>query len=377
MGNTELDIIRGRFGAVSFDYRLHLSNIRGDELQLLPAWDGAFDLSNFRDETWQLSVDIRATDALDPFNDYVKLIVTATSGGRSAAWPMGLYRFRVPDEEMLETRRDWNLKGYSPEMIVMDDYPQSLYEVPAGRGVLAECRSILVGMGVPSYRIAFPPHDKALRNPYSVEPLVDAESQGRWLRIINNLLGAGSFYALTTDREGRFTTRLMEDLTTRNPDFIYGPGGDGMLIPPISNSWDDTRFGNKVVVVTEDTQEMPPMYAVAINNDPDSPASVDRIGVKAKDPIRVSATTDQAALQRLADGYLQAYSSYHRNTTFQFKADPRRCQHEVCKIAGIDIDPALGSLMDNHRVNNFSWNLKHPAEPMQMEIAKVDKIGGP
>lgn len=378
MASTYLD---GSQGPITFDYALYLSNIRGEELTRLKAWQGTVEMSNFRDEAWTLDLTMPATDALNPISDWVLVVITASAGGTTESFPFGLYRFKVPNVDMLETRSTWNLTGYSGEMVPLGDAFPRRYNKPPGTGVLAASKAILQDLGFPNRMIDFPPlsQDQTLRNWMRLSPVQDA-SKMKKLRIINKLLGAGGFTALQARADGRLHTRDIEELDQRDPDFIYGPNGDQMVLPPIRHAWTDDRFANMVTVISGDTQDETPMFAVAKNLNPNSLGSIPVLGrTVAKEPIRVATTTSQERLDRRARGLLQQFSGFNRNVSLTIKPDPRRDILEVGRLAGFGRAEfwglTLGDLNTNYRVNNFRWSLEPEAtHPMEMELSKVDKV---
>lgn len=376
-----VSVLTGLRGPIRFDYGLYLSNVRGEELTFLRTISGTVDMSNFRNEAWQLQLKMPATDALNPLSDYVLVTIKATAGGYSEYYPFGLYRFRVPQADLLEGRAEWDLTGYSLEMLVADDEFEAGYEAEPGAGCLAEAKQILIDQGIPADRIDFPPdsEDETLEKGLVVD-VFGGEEDGSKLKIVNALLNAGNFYSLSVHADGRLTTRPQDDLAQQEPDFIYGPGGDPMVLPPVVNSWDnDERFANRVIVRVTDTKFDPPLYAVAENHRPNSIGSIENLSRVVTETISRETVANQNALNRYARGQLQSFSGFRRNVTLALKPDPRRGVLEIGELRGIgDLstpDMPLGTIDDIYRVNNLSWNLDPgQAQPMQMELSKVDEV---
>lgn len=361
---------------VALRYRLFLSNASGERLQEIKGIEGAtVDLSNFRDSTWGLGLTMRATDALDPFTDYVMPVCEVKlETGEWQDFPLGLYRFDLGRSmRHLEHMSTWNLTGYSREALLLKDMAVEGYSVAAGQGVLAEVRNVLAAQGVPALMINLPPssEDKVLPEGMYFDPSQDAQGS-YWLRIVNALLRAGGFSAIQTDAQGRFVAYKEGDALDSLPEVSYGTGGDfePMVTGEIGDDYDDERFANRVVVYSADLQVTPPIYAVAENRDPNSKGSIQEVGPVLKE-IRQQAITSAQEAQALADAELQRSSGYLRKLGISTLPDPRRGPGENYALDLIGKDATIDG---RWQVVSWSLPLSDPPTKMDHSLSRLERV---
>lgn len=345
-------ILAGKSGPIEYDYKLYRSNIRGHQLDELPALDGAaITLSNYRDHTWEITLPMPETPLLDYFKDFVKAVILLKDAAADEwiRFPMGLYRFFSPEGTDSPLMTTWNLVGKSPEALLLERgaHGQGGYKVAAGAGVLAAVRIILVSQGIPDARINFPTEDKFLATPMFFDPYQDA-ARCYWLRICNALLTAGGFYALYTDAEGNFTTKDIESLRDREPAVTYGtePHTEQLITGQISWVYDDEAFANRTVVYAGDPNQGTPVTAVAelhstpitppnswttILADPDSRVSIEALNgrISQKDPVVLQNIISQNEAFRLARRNLRIASGLNHKLSVPTAPDPRRGPREI------------------------------------------------
>jgi hypothetical protein len=334
------EILEGLRGTIEYEPKLYRSNIEGEKLEELETIDEAtFDLSNFRDNTWELNLSMRDAARLDVWKDYVKLEMTVAAGGESITRDFGLYIFDVPSGFDSPMALHYTLTGQSPEILLMGGTAQFGYSVAAGTGVLAAVRNILINEedatipgGIPPGRLHLPPEDQdvALTRRFFADPFVNAEDT-RWLRIVNQLLAAGGFYALYTTNEGRFATKKIPATDRLERDLTYGtePETDRIITSdtiPFEN--DQENFANRVIVQSGDPTEAASI-AYAENHDPNSPVSRENYGRwKQQDPVVLPNFVTAAEAQLLANAALRRASGLNSirqfETNFDIRVRPRQ-----------------------------------------------------
>lgn len=324
--------LAGAKGRVRIEHRLLRSNLSGEELgELGGAWEASASMNNNRDTTWELSLEMEKAPGFDPRLDWVKAVADLVlPDGRARRYPLGVYRFAQEEITHGETRSDWSLTGYSGEMMLLRYEPETAYLARKGQGVLALVRQILTGVfGVPPALIRFPLVDEPLQTDLLFDPASqDAGEEGFWLRVVNELLAAGGFYALKCGADGTWFTLELEALDGRAPDLVYEEGPHGLLSGDLSDSRDMGRFANIVIAISEDPDQEPPISAVARNENDTSPYSVGRYGPVSK-KIRRPTFTSKIAAERAAKEELSRSTARYRTVSFGSFPDPRVAPRQV------------------------------------------------
>ncbi len=338
-------ILQGFRGPRHYTFKLYRSDKNGVEGEEISGVRGArISLSNFRDHTWELQLPVSAAAEIDFLTDFVKVVVGLWdySIGDYQYFPMGLYYFNAPEGEDNPLGTDYSLTGKSLEAILMDSSAYLGYRVNAGTGVLSAAKAILVSRGFSSDRIDFPPtsQDKTLPQPMFFDPFQDADSV-RYLRIVNALLAAGGFYALYTDKEGKFRTKAIPSLPKKAGDAKYGTTGSGfekMLVGTSPWSIDDENFSNSVVVQSGDANQQF-LIARAENHDPNSRVSIEALlaagrgdGRVQKEPFVLQQLATTAEAQALALEILRRESGMNLTRTITTFFDPRRDARETYEL---------------------------------------------
>lgn len=389
----DADILEGRYGNPVLRYRLFRSDNAGEELEeITDHSDASVSMSNYRDHRYELSfgvqgvVDLR--EVLDPFRDYVKADARLWDplGQEWKDYPLGLYRLWGPEAEHNREGTTWTLTGRSPETNLIRESAHLGHAVGPGTGVLAEATAILRARGVPGHMISFPPpgEDRELGTGMYFDPRANPD-QTPWLRVINRLFAAGGFHALYTDAGGRFTTRRLTDRADREPQVLYSSRrgssgalrGELLVVEDLRDSFDDDRFANRVIVMSEDVNTSPPIYVIAENNDPNSPASIPSIGVFQKDPITLQNVASRDVAEDHAREALARSSGFNHQLAFSTVPEPRRGPWEVYEL---DILNDHGAVVAEGNWFVTGWTLplsggESPGEAMTHEVSTVEDAG--
>src|SRR5215207_3290199 len=325
----ERGILTGAFGQIEYDFHIYRSNILGENLEELGTVENAsFSLDNHRDHTWELNLPMQAVMYFDILSEWAKLEVHARAAGYEVIRPFGHYFFDErsgADTPMFER---WELKGKSAEARLMGSTAHAVYAAPAGTGVLAAVKAILLAQNVPSSMILFPGTDQdvPLATAIYFDPFQNAQDT-RWLKICNQILAAGGFIALFTDNEGRMTTRKINPANQLEADITYGTTAesDNMIVSEeIPYSYDDENFANRVVVYSGDPSEAA-SFGVAENHDPNSRVSYERLGQRwvQRDAIELPSLVSPAEAQQVALQALRLASGMNLIRTFETNFDTR------------------------------------------------------
>lgn len=359
-----------------YRYRLWRSDISGTKIEELSSIETAsVSLSNYRDHTWELTLPVREAErsGLNLFGGYVRAEVLLRDAFYRAAerwlsFSMGLYRFDFPRGSDSPVERTYDLTGKSLEALLLQDMAHEGYLAPTGSWVLGTVRQILMDWGVPSGRINFPPasEDKQLTSDAFFDPYQDA-SGCYWLRICNSLLASGGFYALYTDRDGRFVTKEIESgLSTESVFYGTTEDSERLITDEIGWEYGDESFANRVVVYSGDPNEATPVVGIAENNDPDSPISIPNYGVVQREPVTMQNIVSEAEANKIALAQLRLATSLHLTLNVSTLPDPRRGPREVYRLDARKPDGTV--LWDGlWRVTN--WTLPLNRSGMTHEIS--------
>jgi hypothetical protein len=381
-----LSTLTGERGAVVIRTRFYRSNISGEKVsEFGGVMSAVVQMSNFRETAWTLSMELDKNlsglfpgmPGTDMLEEYVMPVIEVLVDGQWLEFPQGLYLMRLPKRQHEETFSAYAYEGESLETILLADFPEDGYEVAAGTGCLEAVRDILTDRGVAAHRINFPSTDKFLSSTMTWEISADGQESSHWLGISNAILSAGGFYSLKTTAAGLFYTRDIEDLSARGADVAYGPQFEPMLLAPVNDDFEDVRFANKVVVISTDVEQEPPIVAVAENHDPNSPASRENLGRwETAEPYRLGHIVSQVEAAALARGYLQARSSLYRKLQLSTLTDPRRDVQEVYELGWVRSHDREDEeiLEGTWSVINRSQSLGDPPGLTTHEVSRIEQI---
>jgi hypothetical protein len=368
-------MLSGERGELQYEPRLWLSNIYGEELTELPGVISAtVGLSNYRDNTWELQLQVEVSDAFDPARDYV--LATLDVGTERDSWkryPLGLYRFDLPKGRDEPEGSFWDLSGYSLEWLLMRRTAIDGFTIAPGGSVFAAIQRILALNGIPSTRLTMPPgaQDKTLRDGAFFDPVKDSDGS-MFIRIVNQICSMSGFGAIQTTARGQFFLNPIVSLDNKHPSVHYGPrehgGSDMILYEALNREVDYNRFANEVLVYNTSTttamdSTVPPIKAVARNESEDSPVSIPNLGYTVTKTIQLDDIADQASASVLARAELVRSSAYHSKRTIHTIPDPRRGPDEAYELEAystLDIPILEG------KWQVVSWQLPLSPDPSQM-----------
>lgn len=326
---TEALMLSGERGSINYKPYLFLSNINAEEVGELPGVMGAeVNLSNYRDHTWELSLECEDSDAWNPLSDWVlaAMDISTAMDPVPIRYYLGLYRFFLPEADDQPEGRYWTLSGQSPEMLLASDVAVSGWRVAAGANVMDAVRDLLTSVGIPASRITLPPSTKTIPNGLYFDPIKDGE-KAKKIRIVNHLLSIAGYEAIQTTKRGQFFAVESQPLSKREPTVHYGDEHDDMIlrvgIPRRANT---DRFANEILVTSQDPNQDPRIFAVARDTDPNSPISVlpSGLGYSVTEHITRPTLTDQETADRIAATELERSAAYQEVRTIQTMLDPRR-----------------------------------------------------
>jgi hypothetical protein len=395
MAYTEAElsgILQGWYGGAHIRFYLFESTIYGDKGPMI---DGVEEiqitLSNFNDWSWELSCTVTDNRSFNFDTGYAKAEcwVCITDSPNPDDWhkfPMGLYRFQSPTGQH-DNASTWQLTGVSLEALVLGDSEPRGFYVPANSDIIAQCRLILMTMrpAIPASRIDLPKEASPVTLPNATyfDPINDTEGTYK-LRIINTLLNAGGYYSLYTTGEGKFTTRkIVEDI--HEPSTVFYSTGDiahyerkGLVLAPqrmvktepVTDDYNEEEFANRIVVISGDTNENPPIYAIVENNDPTDPLSIPNFGrIVQPEPLTLQTVASSAEAYLVGLAALARARGRYRSVSFQTSPDPRRGLKERYRMY-VKLPSGQVAVAGKWRV--LGWTISD--EGMTHEIARIEHV---
>lgn len=262
------------------------------------------------------------------------------------SWPLGVFLPNVPTQTFEGGQRLFDVELLDKAVILDGDSFGSTFGVEAGSSVSAAVRDIIASTG--EFPAGIEDTDDLLLTS------IESEPDDSKLAIINNLLGAANYFSLHTGGNGGFraTPYVRPALRPVMAEFVDGEGGvQALYVPEFSREQDVGSVPNRVRVTSQAGEAEEALTAEAINANPESPFSFDRLGYWRTITERDVKTTSQAALQAYAERRLIAASSPQESITIE---------HPPYRITVNDVVRFTSSAHDIEglfTVQNQDWNL--------------------
>lgn len=371
-------ILAGHYGKIEMNAGLYLSDVKGTEIEPLTNTTAiSVDLDNERPATWGITASMPYTEVFNPLEDYVKMVVDVNLNGSWERYPMGLYRFNIPDDEALSYLRTWNLIGFSAEQLLEDDLAENGYDIPPGTFVLSHVRSILMDrLGIPATMINFPHEDVALQLGILFD-IVQDTSNCYYLPICNKALEAAGFTRLSVGNDGKWLTEKAGALNTKTPSVRYGESdGDENLFSstnPIPVVRDQQEFANSVIVISNDIEQIPPVCAIVVNDDPNHPYSTKNYR-RVERTLELQQIIGPVEARALGQEDLDRRGGILETIRVETPCDPERGPNEVCTV-NYYYEDGTPAMVGRYRWTSFGFDVNDRAEPSMMTHA-LSLVGG-
>lgn len=177
-------------------------------------------------------------------------------------------------------------------------------------------------------------------------------------------------YELYFDATGYLTMRLFRDPATEAPAVYIHTGKDG-VVATYEKSSSDSRLYNSVVVTGESSDaSIPPVWAVAKNQDPNSPTSIQRMHAEILYQYSSSFITTTAQAQAVANSFLAVHALEEFELSFDSLLLPWLEGGDV--MGWVDPNPAPG---DPSSFILSSINLPLDLAPMSSTAKRVTIVG--
>lgn len=186
-------------------------------------------------------------------------------------WPLATLRPSAPRETWNDLGRVWDVELLDKLSILDRSAVTETLTLPTGTVITTAVRSLIEGSGEPAG--ALTESGAVLRTSMTW----DAGTTR--LRVINDLLDAGGFYALWCDGLGQYQVSPYLLPAARPTSAHIVDDSESIYAPDFTAEEDIYSVPNRVIGVSQSTGEEPALVAVASNTDPDSPYSFQNLGV--------------------------------------------------------------------------------------------------
>lgn len=181
-------------------------------------------------------------------------------------WPVCTMLFVSPLRSVGVDGDTWDVEMLSPLAIVDEDTVEATYSLPVGTPVVAAVVALIQSAGEDLMAVTE-------SDAVTASPLVWNAGTPK-LTVINDLLESIGYWALWCDALGQFRVEPYEPPGDRAPAWeFHAASGYSVHSPEWSREQNLSSVPNKVVVLSEGSDDKPAIVGVATNEDPDSPYS--------------------------------------------------------------------------------------------------------
>lgn len=272
---------------------------------------GSLDWSIFRSVEGSGSIEIDLDPGLDIdwMSDRIRIIHHAP-GGEETRW--GTWMIAAPERQTTPTTVRTSMQLLDATE-TLNQPIGGVHSVPAGRRITAEIEDIFKRRsGWPWYTVE--PQDSRL--PTAIVPDPDTT----WLQLANDLAAMVGYSSVRADRDGVLRCDPYVPVAQRTPLATYGPG-DSRMLGEWTEEMDLWSVVNIVRVVSEGTDEKPPIIGLAWNYDPDDPTSVAGLGGRSRVRVERAEVASKREATLLARRLLEEESRIMRRATITHPVD--------------------------------------------------------
>lgn len=263
---------------------------------------------------------------------YIRVYLVTIQNGLTERRPLGTFLVQTPSSEFDGRVRTVSMDAYTPLLELNENPPPIGFFVAKGANIMSSAYDLVKdnvrAPVVPASR------DEALCYDFV------AESSETWLGFVKSLI-ANAKYSFDLDEMGRILFAPNQDTASLQPVWTYDDGDKSILHLSVSMSHDLYDVPNVVEVVHSKGNEN--LYAVAENNDPSSPTSIQNRGRRLThriiDPDMNSGTPTQRQIQEYADRMLEEISTIEYTLSYTHAYCPVRvgdCVMFNYSLAGLE-----------------------------------------
>lgn len=218
-------------------------------------------------------------------------------------WPLGVFLPDVPAKTFEGAQQLLDIELLDKTTILDGDSFGVTYGIQKGTRVSTAVRDIIESTGEPATGID---DDDGV-----LVTTIESEPDDSKLAVINTLLEAANYFSLYTGGNGEFNADRYVKPAQRPVvvEFVDGENSRALYGPNFTREQDVGSVPNRVRCVSQSDEDEPALTAEAVNTDPDSPFSFDRLGYWRTLVESDVKTTSQASLQAYAERRLIDASS--------------------------------------------------------------------
>ena len=224
---------------------------------------GSLSLSALSELRAQGSLDF-AGDSLPDEHDLVRVYYNFTDEkGESGQFALGTFFLSVGDPTLNGSEISGSVDLESVLRVAQKGMYGRYYTVKSGTNAVAKAVEIVESLGLKTNKPA---------SSYTLAKDVVYEPDQCWMDIVNDLLGMAGYASAWPDAYGTVQMAPYVEPTERDPSWLFDDGARSIMLPEVvvTDNTDDTV--NAVRLVYQDEEES--LWASAVNNDPNSEASI-------------------------------------------------------------------------------------------------------
>lgn len=232
---------------------------------------------------------------------YIRVYLATIQNGLSERFPLGTFLVQTPSHDYDSKVLTSSITAYTPLIELKEKYHPIGYTVPKGDNVMKHaCALTKENVRAP---VVTTTHDKNLTYDFTA-------GNTETMLSFNSSLIANAGFHYDLDEMGNIMFAPDQTLDSLQPRVVFHDGNSSILYPDVNLSRDFYGIPNVIEVVYSTSSTT--YYSKAVNNDPDSPTSIQNRGrvimSRVTDPD-LSGVATQAIIDEYAQQLLKSASS--------------------------------------------------------------------
>ena len=248
---------------------------------------------------------------------YIRVYLVTIQNGLTERFPLGTYLVQTPASSFDGKTMGVSMDAYTPLLELKENPPPLGYFVPKDANIMVKVYELT---------------NEHVRAPV-VETTRDdtlhydfvSNTNDNWLTFIRDL-AANAKYSFDMDEQGRILFAPKQDVSSLQPVWTYDDGNSSILYPEITMSHDLYDIPNVVEVIHSKGSDI--CYAKVVNNDPNSPTSIQRRGReithRVPNPSLNGTNPTEAEVQEYAEQLLEQMSTIEYSISYSHAYCPVR-----------------------------------------------------